>query len=372
MRILVLNNGYLTRIPSGGDRHLLDLGDALSSQHDVTFILPDIAADLPASGIRKRTYWAWQPRSVIGIMSAYLLRFVRALGIAFGERADIVLSSSGPIDIVPALVNRWRFGSCVVVYPFHLVPRRQAAGLTQEFQFIVSRIAQAFALFLMRRTDVVFTDNSIVKAELAARCICEDRIHVQRPVVNVEQVRRASIRQDYQVLFIGRMVRSKGVYDLVEALKNVGVTAGLVGDGEERRSLTEYVERLGISDRVKIVGPLSFDEMYACLKGCELFVFPSYEEGYGIAIAEAIAANRPVLAYDLPHYGEVFNGSLITVPIGNVHMLSSKMSDFFENRIDKLGILEKYKTVQLATKRSAAEFEMAIIIETLTQHRPRR
>jgi len=361
LRILILNNGYLTRTPSGGDKHLLDLGDALSRQHDVTIILPNIAADLPASGLRKRTYWAWQPRSTFGIMAAYFLRGIRALGMALHERADIVLSSSGPIDILPALANRWIFGSCVVVYPFHLVPRREASGLMQGFQFAVSRLAQIYALFLMRRADVVFTDNSIVKSELVAQGIPVNRIHVQRPVVNVAQVQLAATIPRYRVVFIGRMVRSKGIYDLVDALKLVSVSAGLIGDGEERLALSEYVFACGLAHRVQVLGPLPFDDMYALLKGCDLFVFPSYEEGYGIAIAEAIAAGKPVLAYELPHYREVFNNSLITVPIGNAKMLTMRMQDFFEGRIDAAAIQDRYRSVYLASKESAADFELNII-----------
>jgi glycosyltransferase involved in cell wall biosynthesis len=213
----------------------------------------------------------------------------------------------------------------------------------------------------MRHADVVFTDNSVVKAELVAHGIPSERIHVQRPVVNVDQVRSADVCHRYQVMFIGRMVRSKGIYDLVDALKEVAVSAGLVGDGEELAALREYVKKCGLEERVHILGALPSPEMYALLKGCELFVFPSNEEGYGIAIAEAIAADKPVLAYDLPHYREVFNDSLMTVPVGNVKMLAGRLHDFFAGKIDIEAIREKYRDVSLVSKEDAAAFELGII-----------
>ncbi|MEI8138705.1 MAG: glycosyltransferase family 4 protein [bacterium] len=362
MKILVLNNGYLTDVPSGGDKHLLDLGEELSSRSKVTIILPQFATQLVANGIRIRSYWSWRPRSVCGIIFSYLFRAISASWLALLEKADIVLSSSGPIDILPALLNRWKCGACVVVYPFHLVPRRKAGSFVKKFQYSVSLLAQEIALLMMRRADVVFTDNSIVKNELASHGIPPWRIHVQRPVVNVEQVRNAPALRQYQVLFIGRMVRNKGIYDLVSALQKVPVTAGIIGDGEERISLQEHVKALGISDRVKVLGALPFDKMYSLLRGCDLFVFPSYEEGYGIAVAEAIAAGKPVIAYDLAHYGEVFNESLITVPIGDVSKLSEKIGDFFEKRIDVDAICQKYQGVRLASKADAADYEMNIIL----------
>ena len=365
MKILVTNNGYLRAGVSGGDKHLLDVGEALSREHEVTFIRPDCAAALPAPGIRRRSYWAWQPCSVAGIVFAYLLRGFRAWAIALRERADVVLSSSGPLDILPAFANRRRWGSCVAVYPFHLVPRRKAPTLAKRVQYGISRTAQWFTLRLMRHADVVFTDNNGVKAELVAHGIPEERVHVQRPVVNVDQVRNAAVNRRYQVMFIGRMVRSKGIFDLVEALKGVPVSAGLVGDGEERSDLQEYVKQCGLEERMHVLGALPFPEMYALLKGCELFVFPSNEEGYGIAIAEAIAADKPVLAYDLPHYGEVFNNSLITVPIGDVERLAERLRDFFAGKVDVAAIREKYQSVSLVSKESAAAFELGIIQATI-------
>lgn len=367
MKILVANNGYLRAGVSGGDKHLLDVGESLSREHEVTFILPDFVADLPAPGIRCRTYWAWPPRSILGIMLAYLLRGLRARSLAIQEPADVVLSSSGPFDILPAFANRRRWGSCVAVYPFHLAPRRKAPTFARYVQFGIARIAQRFTLRLMRHSDVVFTDNSIVKAELIACGIPAKRIHVQRPVVNVDQVRSADVCRRYQVMFIGRMVQSKGIYDLVDALKEVTVSAGLVGDGEELIALREYVKKCGLAERVHVLGKLPSSEMYALLKGCELFVFPSNEEGYGIAIAEAIAAGRPVLAYGLPHYGEAFNNSLITVPVGNVNMLAERMRDFFAKKIDIEAIRKKYRNVSLVSKDDAAAFELGIIRATIEE-----
>ena len=361
MRILVQNNGYLAAAPSGGDRHLLDISEVLSAQHAVTFIIPEFAVPLVTPKIRCQTYHSWRPQSVWGIMGAYLQRCAIAIWIAWREPADVVLASAGPVDILPALIHRRRFGSCVVVYPFHLITERSTVSWMQRFQFSVARLAQRFALYLMRQADVVFTDNQIVAAELATHGISKDRIHVQRPVVNIEAVQTAPPVQKFQVLFIGRMVRSKGIYDLVDALKEEPVQAGLVGDGEELVRLRDYIKQNNLGNRIHVLGPLPSTEMYSLLKGCDLFVFPSHEEGYGIAIAEAIAANRPVLAYDLPHYREVFNNSLLTVPMGDRKALALRLHDFFARRIDVAAIREKYRGVALVNKTAAAEFEFAII-----------
>jgi len=96
-----------------------------------------------------------------------------------------------------------------------------------------------------------------------------------------------------------------------------------------------------------------------------VFVFPSHEEGYGIAVAEAIAAGKPVVACDLPHYREVFADSLITFPVGDVNALTKRLTDFFSGRMDVARHLQQYKYVQLADKETAAAWELDVICRHL-------
>jgi glycosyltransferase involved in cell wall biosynthesis len=214
---------------------------------------------------------------------------------------------------------------------------------------------------MIRKADVVFVDNRNVREALREWGVAEDRIFIQRPVVNVNEVKRAIPEPRYQVVFIGRIVASKGVRDLILALRDLDITAGLIGEGEERADLTQMVRDMGMQDRVHLLGPLESGEMYGLLRGCELFVTPSYEEGYGIAIAEAITAGRPVLAYRLDHYEEVFAGSVMTVPLGDVAGLSACIRDFFAGEIDVASVVARYANVRIATPLEAASREMEVL-----------
>ena len=67
---------------------------------------------------------------------------------------------------------------------------------------------------------------------------------------------------------------------------------------------------------------MSEEEKWTVLRRARLAVAPSYEEGWGIAVGEALFAGTPVVSYDLPayaHFGEI----LIKVPKGNVTRLTS-------------------------------------------------
>ena len=68
----------------------------------------------------------------------------------------------------------------------------------------------------------------------------------------------------------------------------------LVGDGEEKDRIREYAERMKLSDRVIFTG--TTDRVRDYLQMMDVFVFPSGNEGFGVASIEAQAAGLPVVA----------------------------------------------------------------------------
>lgn len=101
------------------------------------------------------------------------------------------------------------------------------------------------------------------------------------------------------VLFLGKMVRAKGIYELLDAMAQVCKyvpDAQLVcgGDGEFE-SVTVRIRELGLEDRVKLVGWVSGDEVISLLSKSTLFVLPSHHEALPFALLEAMAAGLPVV-----------------------------------------------------------------------------
>jgi glycosyltransferase involved in cell wall biosynthesis len=103
----------------------------------------------------------------------------------------------------------------------------------------------------------------------------------------------------------GRGVVTKGHEDTVEALAILverGLDAELVIAGEFppgdwfTRHLKDRIRELGLEERVTIAGALTENRVVEELEACHLFVLPSHEEGLGIAIAEAMAMEVPVVA----------------------------------------------------------------------------
>jgi glycosyltransferase involved in cell wall biosynthesis len=102
-------------------------------------------------------------------------------------------------------------------------------------------------------------------------------------------------------VFVGRLIRKKGVHELLEAMARPEAPQDLhlvvVGDGVERAALGQQARAAGLTDRVHFVGfaePAEVPRYYAM---ADLFVLPSAET-WGVVVLEALAAGLPVLLSD--------------------------------------------------------------------------
>lgn len=128
----------------------------------------------------------------------------------------------------------------------------------------------------------------------------------------VEAMReRFGIKGSKVILFLGRLHYKKGLDILAAAFRKVASTREdvsllVVGpdDGAQGEFESEIAEA-SLSDRVHVVGPLFGAEKYAALQLADVFCLPSRQEGFSIAILEAIACGLPVVISRDCHFDEV-------------------------------------------------------------------
>jgi L-malate glycosyltransferase len=97
------------------------------------------------------------------------------------------------------------------------------------------------------------------------------------------------------VLTCARLHEQKGHRTLLRAATEVPEAVfALAGEGPERAALESLAEELEVSDRVRFLGPRA--DVPALLAACDVFALPSLYEGSSLAILEAMAAGRAVVA----------------------------------------------------------------------------
>lgn len=119
---------------------------------------------------------------------------------------------------------------------------------------------------------------------------------------NGDELRRGLSADTYVVLFVGRLVKIKGVDDLVRAYAllpgnlKTGSVLWVVGTGDQEQQLRDLAAEFGIEDRVRFWGSVPNDQLPHFYAAADLFVGPSVEEGQGVVFLEAFAARTCVLA----------------------------------------------------------------------------
>ncbi|WP_162141538.1 glycosyltransferase [Desulfoscipio gibsoniae] len=106
---------------------------------------------------------------------------------------------------------------------------------------------------------------------------------------------------DRIILYVGRLIRQKGVYELIDAFAKINdkfpyVFLVLVGSGQEREYLTSLVETRGLQSKVVFAGQVPHDELIWWFAACEVSVLLSYHEGVPNVIKEAMSCSRPIVA----------------------------------------------------------------------------
>jgi len=122
--------------------------------------------------------------------------------------------------------------------------------------------------------------------------------------------------------FTGRLVPHKGVDVILEALRLLpdDVVLVVIGAGPRLPSLIGHARRLRVESRVRFCPSVSDDDLPRYLALAEMFVFPSQNrlEGFGLVVAEAMAAGLPVVIADMPGVREVIEPGkegLLTEPL---------------------------------------------------------
>ena len=109
--------------------------------------------------------------------------------------------------------------------------------------------------------------------------------------------------------FTGRLVPHKGVDVILQALTRLpdDVVLLVIGSGPRLAGLVGLAERLRVADRVRFCAAVTDDDLPRYLALADVFVCPSQNrlEGFGLAVAEAMAAGLPVVTTDMPGVREV-------------------------------------------------------------------
>jgi len=273
---------------------------------------------------------------------SFVKQWVKFLGLLIAERPDLAhihfSADSSFWRKVPyiLLAKLFRLKLLLNVHPTHFY----------DYFLNVSRPAQWMMKAVLGRADCLGFANANLITAFRPYFPRMRMAHLPNPI-NLSKYYPPSLPQRrLQALYLGAILPSKGVYDIVKAAemlktKRLGLCFVFCGDYETDK-LQKEIDRLGLGNIVKVSDWVSYKTKLALLQQSSMLLLPSYSEGFSIVVLEAMACGLPVIAAPVGGLAGVLRDSenALLVEPGNPTMLAEKIDQLLSDAAlrDKLAV----------------------------------
>jgi glycosyltransferase involved in cell wall biosynthesis len=178
-------------------------------------------------------------------------------------------------------------------------PLAAESGLAPE---MVQQLAASEQLALQAMRHVLVTSRATKRALLGFG-VDPDKVSVVEPGTDAAPAAQGSCGEDLQLLCVGTLIPRKGHDLLLDALGSLAASrwhltcvGSLTRNPQTVDRLHAQMQRLGLEKQVTLAGEVDAASLSRLYSAADLFVLPTRFEGYGMAVAEALAHGLPVIS----------------------------------------------------------------------------
>ena len=308
---------------------------------DCTGGVPKVVRDYRCSGLMKELGVKYIPTYRGGTKAAKIYFYVGSLARIFWallmHRCDIVHLHSA---------FTWSFRRMSVIFFIAKLFRKRTvfhvhAGLFEEKYRAASHAEKMGTRFVLTKSDMVLALSDEWKAKLQGIApkskvrVLVNGIHLNK--FPKEMIDR-NLEPPYEILFLGRLVEAKGVYDLISAaacLEKGKFKFVLAGDGEINQ-VEELIKQKNLKDLIETPGWIAGTKKSKYLKRAHLYVLPSYHEGLPMSVLEAMGFYLPVIATPVGGIPQAVNHGIngYLVPCGEPDKLAESIARIVANETE--------------------------------------
>jgi len=208
------------------------------------------------------------------------------------------------------IVAKHKYGAPVVCLEWENIPfAYEDVEEVKRVKKIVREGADFFIAVTERAKRALMLEGvSESKIEVISLGVDTERFRPDRNLRRLYRERLGIRDGEIIILFVGRIVREKGIYEVIHAIKELDSTDHgipfrllIVGNGPEFKGVKERIDALGVSERVIVVNKCPYAEMPGIYNAGDIMILPSipahrWQEQLGMALIEAMATGIPVIS----------------------------------------------------------------------------
>lgn len=383
--ILVLETGHVRGATlAGGDKVLEPMARNLASKYQFSIIVSKIGAyHWIKAPMKKRVYilppnlFDYSSFSLFVFLS-YCIRMFQSTRIILNKQpSDLIYSSTNILpDILPCFISKnFNKSKVWVARIHHLIPLPQK----REGNFLInlaSYLMQYVSLYMIKQSaDIIIALNENLRNELIYLNFPKNKLKVLGAGIDFKKIDKLRVRNGtpiYDGVFIGRFHPAKGIFDLIPIWKEVvrklpKAKLAIIGTSEPRVKdrIRKLIANENLEKNMDILGYIEESRMYNILKRARVFLFTDHEAGWGIAVAEAMAAKVPVVGYDNGVLGNVYKAGYEKIPLSDTQKFAKQVIRLLKNdkRRNSLGSKARKEASKLDWTLTSKQFD-SILAQT--------
>lgn len=209
-------------------------------------------------------------------------------------------------DFICILIAQKNRIPCILHCHCNVVDQLNSTLAIQTFRQMV-RMSKV--VLVLNKTTLNYVNSCVDgKAILMPNFIETDKIECYDKILN-DKIK--------EILFVGHIQKTKGCYEIIETAKHCpNINFTLIGPiGEEFKSVK-------LPKNLKMLGKKRHDELNAYMERADIFLFPSYTEGFSNALLEAMNNGLPIIASNVGANEDMIEeGGGIIVPSQNIEKI---------------------------------------------------
>ena len=148
--------------------------------------------------------------------------------------------------------------------------------------------------FALNQADNIIAINEFLAKKALAYGVRKEKISVVYHGIDSHLFKPEKARKRYKFTICcpGRLVRGKGIEDLLEAVRGLDLHVIVIGDGD--KSYVEKIKKLA-PNNVKFLGPVLHQKMPKYINYADIVVSPQHFMGWGRVVLEAMSCGKPVI-----------------------------------------------------------------------------